>query len=116
MPTLLRLVLVALSIPLARSDIPLQLVCQTDVPVGDGNFTITLRPDWAPKGVQRVLDMANKGFFTGLPFFRVLTNFLIQFGISPDAAQQTYWRQLGNIQDDEPQGVPFTDGIVSFAG
>ena len=114
--TPLTALLLALSLPLARTDDPLQLVCETDVPVGDGKFTITLRPDWAPTGVQRVLDMQKKGFFAGLPFFRVLTNFLIQFGISPDPEQQAYWRQLGSIQDDEPQGVAFADGIVSFAG
>ena len=84
--------------------------------MGDGNFTIALRPDWAPHGVERVVAMAERGFFTDLPFFRVLSGFLIQFGISPDRIKNEYWRAQGTIKDDTPIGVPFTDGVVSFAG
>ena len=84
--------------------------------VGDGNFTIALRPDWAPHGVKRVVAMAERDFFTDLPFFRILSGFLIQFGISPDRIKNEYWRAQGTIQDDTPIGVPFTDGVVSFAG
>ena len=47
---------------------------------------------------------------------RAIPGFLIQFGISPDAEVQRRWNAKGNIADDPPSTVPFTDGIVSFAG
>ncbi|EOD23825.1 hypothetical protein EMIHUDRAFT_239073 [Emiliania huxleyi CCMP1516] len=93
------------------------LVCKTTVQVDDSSFTIELRPDWAPAGVERVLGMAKSGFFEQLPFFRMLPNFLVQFGISTSAEKQRHWQSQGNIRDDpRPAGVPFTDGILSFAG
>ena len=45
-----------------------------------------------------------------------IPNFLIQFGISPDAEMQKRWNAKGNIADDPKSSVPFTDGIVSYAG
>ena len=43
--------------------------------------------------------------------------FLVQFGISTSAEKQRHWQSQGNIRDDpRPAGVPFTDGILSFAG
>ena len=47
---------------------------------------------------------------------RAIPNFLIQFGISTDAAVQRKWNGMGNIKDDPHSETPFTDGIVSFAG
>ena len=95
-----------------------RLRCKTTVAAGDGSFTIELRPDWAPKGVERVLALHKAGFFDNMPFFRAIQNFLIQFGISPDSQKHTDWMRAGNVDDDlmpDPP-VPFTDGIVSFAG
>lgn len=93
------------------------LECETTVQVGDGMITIELWPWAAPHGVKRVVDMAEDGFFTDLPFFRAIKGFLIQFGISSNSAKQTHWNQMGNIDDDFPNpAVTFTDGIVSFAG
>merc|ERR1740139_980903 len=95
-----------------------RLRCKTTVAAGDGSFTIELRSDWAPKGVERTLALHRAGFFDNMPFFRALQNFLVQFGISPDSQKHTEWMRAGNIDDDpmpDPP-VPFTDGIVSFAG
>lgn len=92
------------------------LTCDTTVAVGNGKIVIELREDWAPKGVQRVQELAKSGFFDDLPFFRAIPNFLIQFGISPDKEKQNMWTK--NIPDDPAPSprIPFTDGLVSFAG
>ena len=95
----------------------IMLECETTVPVGDGKLVIELWPWAAPTGVGRIVDMAKSGFFEDLPFFRAIAGFLIQFGISTDAAKQSTFNQKGNIKDDFPNpAVPFTDGIISFAG
>ena len=82
------------------------------------NFTVQLMPQWAPIGVDRVVQLAEAQFFDNMPFFRALPNFLVQFGIPVSKEKFNYWNRQGNIQDDPPANpkIPFTDGIVSFAG
>ena len=35
----------------------LLMVCDTSVAVGDGSFTVELHPEWAPRGVERVVEL-----------------------------------------------------------
>lgn len=85
--------------------------------MGDGRIVIDVWEKTAPIGAQRLLEMVNDGFFTDLPFFRAIPRFLVQFGISPTVEMQNKWQAKGNIADDpHPPNLPFTDGIVSYAG
>ena len=45
-----------------------------------GNVVIKLRPDLAPKHVERVKQLAKEGFFDGLKFHRVIPGFMAQTG------------------------------------
>ena len=45
-----------------------------------GKLTIELFPEVAPKTVARFLNLAQKGFYNGLTFHRVVPKFLIQGG------------------------------------
>ena len=40
----------------------------------------------------------------------------MQFGISPNKELMQKWQRAGNIKDDPKSSIPFTDGIVSYAG
>jgi peptidylprolyl isomerase len=46
----------------------------------DGRVVIELRPDLAPKHVQRVKMLVKEGFYNGLAFHRVITGFMAQTG------------------------------------
>ena len=46
----------------------------------DGTVTIQLRPDWAPKHVARIKELARKGFYDGVVFHRVIEGFMAQTG------------------------------------
>ncbi|MBB5713415.1 peptidylprolyl isomerase [Sphingomonas aerophila] len=46
----------------------------------DGDVTIRLRPDLAPNHVQRIGELANEGFYDGVPFHRVIPGFMAQGG------------------------------------
>lgn len=46
----------------------------------DGRVVIELRPDLAPKHVQRVKQLVKEGFYDGLTFHRVITGFMAQTG------------------------------------
>lgn len=45
-----------------------------------GKVTIELRPDLAPKHVERVKQLAKEGFYNGLKFHRVIAGFMAQTG------------------------------------
>lgn len=46
----------------------------------DGKVLIALRPDLAPKHVERIKTLAKKGFYDGIVFHRVIDGFMAQTG------------------------------------
>jgi peptidylprolyl isomerase len=46
----------------------------------DGRVVIELRPDLAPKHVQRIKQLVREGFYNGLTFHRVIPGFMAQTG------------------------------------
>lgn len=46
----------------------------------DGRVTIELRPDLAPKQVERFKKLIKEGFYNGLKFHRVIAGFMAQTG------------------------------------
>ncbi|MGX7925742.1 peptidylprolyl isomerase [Tsuneonella sp. HG094] len=45
-----------------------------------GDVVIKLRPDLAPKHVERIAELANEGFYDGVVFHRVIPGFMAQGG------------------------------------
>ena len=45
-----------------------------------GDVVIKLRPDLAPGHVERITELANKGFYDGVVFHRVIPGFMAQGG------------------------------------
>jgi len=64
-----------------------------------GDFTIGVHRTWAPRGADRFYNLAKSGFFDGTKFFRVVPNFVVQFGISPYPEVSNTWRNA-TIPDD----------------
>jgi len=46
----------------------------------DGDVVINLRDDLAPNHVARIAELANEGFYDGVPFHRVIPGFMAQGG------------------------------------
>lgn len=78
-----------------------------------GTFVVTVHRAWSPHGADRIYDLAKAHFFDGVEFFRVVPNFVVQFGISPYPAVSTAWERA-TIPDD-PVAAHNTRGAVSFA-
>ncbi len=49
-----------------------------------GAFVIEVRRDWAPNGADRFYNLVKNGFYDNVRFFRVISGFMVQFGISGD--------------------------------
>ncbi|HET6321068.1 MAG TPA: peptidylprolyl isomerase, partial [Hyphomicrobium sp.] len=45
-----------------------------------GRVVIELRPDLAPKHVERIKQLAREGFYDGIAFHRVIDGFMAQTG------------------------------------
>lgn len=64
-----------------------------------GDFVVEVHRDWAPLGADRFYNLVRHGFFTNASFFRVVPNFVVQFGLNADPAVNKVWDDA-KIQDD----------------
>jgi peptidyl-prolyl cis-trans isomerase A (cyclophilin A) len=63
-----------------------------------GPFVVEVHRDWAPIGAQRFEELVKTGYFNGARFFRVVPNFIVQFGLAGDPAATRKWDRP--IKDD----------------
>jgi peptidyl-prolyl cis-trans isomerase A (cyclophilin A) len=78
-----------------------------------GPFTVEVHRDWAPNGADRFYELVQDGFYNGNRFFRVVPNFVVQWGIAGDPAVQAKWRDK-TIPDD-PVMQSNKTGTITFA-
>ena len=64
-----------------------------------GNFVVEVHRDWAPMGADRFYNLVRGGFFTNAAFFRVVPNFMVQFGLNANPAVNAAWR-TADLRDD----------------
>ena len=79
-----------------------------------GKFVITVHRAWAPNGADRFYNLVKNGFFDDTRFFRVVPNFMVQFGINGDPAVAAAW-QNANLKDDPSGKQSNKKGYVTFA-
>jgi cyclophilin family peptidyl-prolyl cis-trans isomerase len=77
------------------------------------SFTVRVHPEWAPEGAKRFQDMVQDGVLQGARFFRVVPNFMVQFGIPGSPQVAASWRTK-RIKDD-PVKKSNTRGMMTFA-
>ncbi|MFN7935754.1 MAG: peptidylprolyl isomerase [Bryobacteraceae bacterium] len=63
-----------------------------------GSFIVEVHPEWAPIGAARFKELVEDKFFDGAGFFRVVPNFIVQFGLAADPAKTKKWDT--RISDD----------------
>lgn len=78
-----------------------------------GVFMVQVNRDWAPNGADRFYNLVKNGFFDDTRFFRVIPNFMVQFGISGDPKLSPAWR-AARIPDDAVKQSN-KRGFVTFA-
>jgi peptidyl-prolyl cis-trans isomerase A (cyclophilin A) len=78
-----------------------------------GRFVVEARRDWAPKGVDRFHELVSAGALDDNAFFRVVPNFIVQFGAPGDPKVNAHWNSL-RIADDPPTQKNLR-GTIAFA-
>jgi peptidyl-prolyl cis-trans isomerase A (cyclophilin A) len=78
-----------------------------------GEFDVKAHKAWAPLGVARFYTLVDNHYYDGVRFFRVVKNFVAQFGISGDPKMNDAWKT--RCMADEPVRHSNTRGTIAFA-
>jgi peptidyl-prolyl cis-trans isomerase A (cyclophilin A) len=78
-----------------------------------GPVAIAVTRDWAPNGADRFYNLVKNGYYDNVRFFRVVSGFMVQFGINGDPKVQSAWREA-TIKDD-PVTQSNRRSFVTFA-
>jgi peptidyl-prolyl cis-trans isomerase A (cyclophilin A) len=78
-----------------------------------GPFVLEVTRAWAPRGADRFYNLVKAGYYDDVAFFRVISGFMVQFGIHGDPGVSAVWREA-RIPDD-PVTQSNTRGMVTYA-
>ena len=78
-----------------------------------GDFTVNVTRAWAPTGVDRFYNLIKHRFYDNMVVYRVVPDFVVQFGISSYPAVSAAWSDA-NIKDD-PVTQSNKRGYVTYA-
>ncbi len=101
----------AAAVPLKKETAP--PVYQVTLDTSKGPVVIEVHRDWAPIGADQFYTLIKTGFYDGDRFFRVVRNFVVQFGINGDPDTNRLWA-TANLPDD-PVEQHNARGTITFA-
>jgi peptidyl-prolyl cis-trans isomerase A (cyclophilin A) len=78
-----------------------------------GVFIVEVQREWAPNGADRFYNLVKNGFYDNVRFFRVISGFMVQFGINGDPKISSTWREA-RIRDDAVKQSN-KRGFITFA-
>jgi cyclophilin family peptidyl-prolyl cis-trans isomerase len=78
-----------------------------------GAFVVEAHREWAPHGADRFHELVAASFFDDSRFFRVVSGFIAQFGLSGDPAVTAVWKDK-TIPDD-PVRQSNVRGTIAYA-
>ena len=78
-----------------------------------GSFTVEVVRKWSPLGADRFYQLVRSGYYNNTVIFRVVKEYLVQFGVSEDKQKNIFW-QGKNIKD-EPVIGSNTEGTLCFS-
>lgn len=79
----------------------------------EGSFLVTMHRDWSPLGVDRAYQLVKHDFWAGARIYRMLPDFVAQWGFSGDPTLDSLWEEHGIA--DEPSVASNVRGTMSFA-
>ena len=64
-----------------------------------GDFVVEVNRSWAPIGADRFYNLVRNRYFVDAAFFRIVPNFIVQFGMHADPKINDVWSKA-NLKDD----------------
>src|SRR5262245_61807592 len=78
-----------------------------------GDFTVQVTRAWSPLGADRFYNLVKAHFYDNTAFFRVVSGFVVQFGIAEKPGVSTAWKHTEFA--DDPVTQSNKRGALSFA-
>jgi peptidyl-prolyl cis-trans isomerase A (cyclophilin A) len=78
-----------------------------------GAFVVEVTREWAPAGADRFYNLVTNGFFNDMRFYRVVPNFMVQWGFHSDPAISNIWFNATIPVDPVKQSN--TRGYITYA-
>jgi peptidyl-prolyl cis-trans isomerase A (cyclophilin A) len=88
-------------------------IFKVDFDTSKGKFVVEVTRAWSPNGADRFYNLVKNGFYNDTRFFRVISGFMVQFGIHGDPAVSAPWR-MARIPDDSVKQSN-KRGYITFA-
>jgi peptidyl-prolyl cis-trans isomerase A (cyclophilin A) len=79
-----------------------------------GEFIVDVTRAWSPNGADRFYNLVKNGYYNNCRFFRVVKNFMVQFGISGDPKLNAAWN-TATIRDDHSAKQSNARGYITYA-
>ena len=77
-----------------------------------GTFVLQMHREWAPIGADRFYSLVKNGFFDGQLFFRVVPNFVVQFGIPGEPTIAKVWATHPKLNPKYHKDISLKDDPV----
>jgi peptidyl-prolyl cis-trans isomerase A (cyclophilin A) len=88
-------------------------VYQVNLDTSKAPVVIEVRREWAPLGADHFYNLVKTGFYDNARFFRIVRNFVVQFGIAANPDTHRLWESIS--LPDDPVQQPNARGTVTFA-
>lgn len=86
---------------------------KTEFITNKGNFTIEVKREYSPLAADRFYYLVKNNYYSNNKFFRVLPNFVVQWGMKGIPEIDSVWKNLGFA--DETLKLSNTKGSIAFA-
>jgi peptidyl-prolyl cis-trans isomerase A (cyclophilin A) len=86
---------------------------KVDFNTSAGPFVVQVHKEWAPIAADRFYNLVKNGFYDDARFFRVVPNFMVQFGMNGNPAVTRAWNPVP--MKDEPTKQSNKKGYITFA-
>ena len=96
-----------------KLDAPAPATYRVKFETSKGLFVVEVTRAWAPRGADRFYTLINERFYDEARFFRVVRNFVVQFGINGNPSVSRFWSNLRIL--DDPVRESNRKGYLSFA-
>ena len=99
--------------PAAAKPEPVPGVYYVRLDTSKGLVDLEIHRDWAPRGADHFYELVHSGFFNDSRFFRVVRDFVVQFGINGDPQTNQLWASA--MLPDDPVKEHNVKGALTFA-